>query len=83
MMTNDDRESRIRAEWAPWRKSRHPNKEKPTVTQAMVFYCYIEAKEPDLLDHDFPGDKWQEFKCVLKRLGLVIEDHEEILKQEE
>ncbi len=80
-MAIDDRDSRIRAEWGPWRKSRHPNKEKPTVTQAMAFFSYIRAKEPDLLDHNFPGDKWQEFKILLKRLDLVIEDHEEILKR--
>ena len=82
-MSIDDRDARIRAEWDPWRKSRHPGKATPTVTEGMGFFSYISAKEPDLLDHTFPGDKWQEFKCVLLRLGLVIDDHKASSKQGE
>jgi len=82
-MTKDDRDARIRAEWAPWKERNFPHKDKLTLTQAMGFHAYLKAKEPDLLDFDYPGDDWQEFKPVLKRLGLAIEDHEAILKRGE
>ena len=61
----------ISAEWKRWGKTNLAADHKATGKVALIFFGYLQANCPYLLDFRFSGDKWQRVHGWLNRNNCV------------
>jgi hypothetical protein len=72
-MKKEDAKRLIISEWRDWKKTRPPSDNKPTGTDALIFFGNLQSNHPELLDFRYSGDKWQIVHSWLLSSGLVTD----------
>ncbi|MCH6545488.1 MAG: hypothetical protein IH796_05745 [Deltaproteobacteria bacterium] len=70
-MKREDARDLIRREWIRWRTEHLPLHERPSDTDAMMFYSHLQKNHPALLDFPYYGDKWPVVHAWLLSPGAV------------
>jgi hypothetical protein len=72
-MTKDDARRLVLSEWDQWSTQNCPAGRRPSGTDGMLFFTYLEKERPHTLSFRDSGDRWQTVHGWLLRAGKVAD----------